>query len=684
MTKGNGLRQYRACVRCRSRKTRCDLQSLGEPGKPPCSKCVREGAECILAGSRRGGDFSHLRRGQQQRKRLRQDTTPSTSSTDHISPRQARTIEEPVHDNLQNPYDALLILAHTAGQSSDSTHPEGTAGASNRQGHIDNIDVSSGLRMTSPTIGLSVANSHSLGRELSQMNVTKITVYPLIDNGIIDPALLIQLLHLYAEKYHPFCPIVPGTVLRPDQISDTIENESFLLTSVLVVASKDRRDLVDLHKSIWTYMRQLILDVVLGMTSIRNVGCVEGLLLLGEWTLLNQGHTDDGGEGAAWSILGLAVRLAYLLRLEDSSFKGGDGEVDTSIQRERLAWTFTYLSDRQISIRMGQAFWCRGPALSARFTANDFPALQPRHSYDEDFASLIQAQVELTTLFGNAHDILFASRSRTAEIMMRGDYTKYVDDTSKAMYAWKHAWTSLAVSPHLKSCLTLMQEYLRLYVNAFAFQAVIYRASSKSSSNSDSNDKDNPRTALVFPDSTMASPDARSIYEAINAAETLITIVVEDIDPVKHLRYMPARFYLYEIHSSVFLYKAHASGAISSGQYAQTASLMQRFTSALKLAAVDENHVASRYAKLLDRLWFRRPETTLAAAGRPENMNLEITNPGMSDSLPMLGLDINRTQLTVFDDIGLQPFDCTDTMDGLFAIPPVFPWDQCGFLNTAT
>lgn len=110
---------------------------------------------------------------------------------------------------------------------------------------------------------------------------------------------------------------------------------------------------------------------------------------------------------------------------------------------------------------------------------------------------------------------------------------------------------------------------------------------------------------------------------------------------------------------------------------------MQRFTSALKLAAVDENHIASRYAKLLDRLWFRRPETTLAAAGRPENMNLEITNPGMSDSLSMLGLDINRTQLTVFDDIGLQPFDCTDTMDGLFAIPPVFPWDQCGFLNTA-
>lgn len=104
----------------------------------------------------------------------------------------------------------------------------------------------------------------------------------------------------YADNYHPFFPIVPANVLRPECILNSIRNESFLLSSVLVVASKDRNDVGNLHKSIWNYMRQLILDVVLGMASIRNVGCVEGLLLLGEWTLLNQGHTDNGGEGAAW------------------------------------------------------------------------------------------------------------------------------------------------------------------------------------------------------------------------------------------------------------------------------------------------------------------------------------------------------------------------------------------------
>ena len=86
-----------------------------------------------------------------------------------------------------------------------------------------------------------------------------------------------------------------------------------------------------------------------------------------------------------------------------------------------------------------------------------------------------------------------------------------------------------------------MQEYLRPYVNAFAFQAVLYRASVRHASN---NNSEGTRPNIIFPDSTMASPDARHIYEAVDAAETLLKIVTEDIDPSHHFRYMPARFYL--------------------------------------------------------------------------------------------------------------------------------------------
>lgn len=191
---------------------------------------------------------------------------------------------------------------------------------------------------------------------------------------------------------------------------------------------------------------------------------------------------------------------------------------------------------------MGQAFWCRGPALSVRFIAQDFPSLQAQSEppFCDDYASWIQAQVELTTLFGNAHDILFASKSRTVELITRGDYVKYIDDTGKAMAAWQRAWSGIAVSRALSGCLTIMLEYLRLYVNAFAFQAVLYRASGASVG---------PNTAglsprkLDFPDSTMASADARHIYEALDAAESLLRVFTDEFDE-RQLRCMPTRFCL--------------------------------------------------------------------------------------------------------------------------------------------
>ncbi|KAF5572837.1 hypothetical protein FPCIR_14170 [Fusarium pseudocircinatum] len=573
---------------------------------------------------------------------------------------------QPVHD-------ALLVLAHAAGQPEDEDGLDADQHASNEYESQANATEAS-----PSTIAMHIARPGHL--QPGMASEATVNDYPLVKDGTLDLIILIQLLRHYADNFHCFFPIVPKDVLKPECILETIETETFLLTAILIVTSKDQPDLTATHKSIWEYMRGLILNVVLGKASVRKVGTVEGLLLMGEWTLQNRTQVDDGDEAAAWSIVGLAVRLAYLLRLEDSGFKGDDVELD-SVHRERLAWTFTYLSDRQISIRMGQAFWCRGPALSARFTARDFPALQPRRSHDDDFASFIQAQVELTTLFGNAHDILFASRSRTAELMMRGDYTKYIDDATKAMYSWQHAWASLSISPHLRVCLNLMQEYLRLYVNAFAFQAVIYRASINNDTSSDSPHDSRPRTSKIFPDSAMASPDARHIYEAADAAETLIRILADDMHPEKRLRYMPARFYLYEVHSAVFLYKAHACGAISSGKHAHVACLMGRFISALKAAAIDENHIAASYARLLERLWFRKAYTLSVNDEHSDNVNDELGNSVIADTLSTLETDASMAQVPSFDDLGLQSFDYTDTLDGLFSMSSVPSWDQIPFFN---
>ncbi|KAI1288981.1 hypothetical protein F5Y03DRAFT_388940 [Xylaria venustula] len=587
MTRGTGQRLYRACTRCRARKAKCDL------------KCAKEGVECIAAASRRGGDYSQFRRGQKTgRISIGQCSGPSLD-------KEPSDTTEPgcsgVHGSLRHPSDALLILANAArDNASPALAPEDTA--------------------STDTASAQIPDNHPAG----------LGSYPPLRGDMLTPELIDHLLRHYAQNYHSLYPVVPLSILQPSYLANTIKQDCFLLKAILVIASRDRTDLAQLHASLWEYMQKLILDVVLGLAHIRTVGCVEGLLLLGEWIPAPLGHdgNSDGGEGTAWSIVGLGVRLAYLLRLEDSSFKD-EQHLDALTQRKRLA----------------------GPPLSTRFTADDFPSLRPKHSYEDGLASLLQAQIELTTLFGNAHDILFASKQRTKE----------------AVAAWKDSLNKLNTARHLKCCLMIMEHYLLLYVNAFAFQAVLYRYSATPGT----------RARSCFPASTMASPDAQRIYAAVDAANKILRITAEEIDPEKHLRYLPARFYLYTIHSAVFLFKAHTSGAISPTNASQTITLARRFISTLVTAASDSSHIAARYARLLQRLQFQKVDTGNNPTKNSITLTLDFGNNAddMSlNSLPALGTGGNNYQLPLFDSTSLLHFDYADKTDDLFTMPPSFQW----------
>lgn len=139
----------------------------------------------------------------------------------------------------------------------------------------------------------------------------------------------------------------------------------------------------------------------------------------------------------------------------------------------------------------------------------------------------------------------------------------------------------------------------------------------------------------------------------------------------------------YEIHSSVFLYKAHASGAIPESRYGHTISLIQRFITLLQTIAINENHVASRYARLLHHLWFQLPPSPPEEA-RPDKcgMRPEPDNPFGTVDAPIVDASYGASLL---EDIGLGPdaLEGAEWMDGFFAMPPAFPYDLSMFLKQA-
>jgi hypothetical protein len=212
--------------------------------------------------------------------------------------------------------------------------------------------------------------------------------------------------------------------------------------------------------------------------------------------------------------------------------------------------------DRQISVRTGRAFWSRGPGPLTGFTRGDFPTLQPKSSKDENYASIFQATLELTQLFSNVHEVLYNQRGSQLKALLVKDYIKYIDDFRAAIKGWNSLWgtltcaccpdfqlknliadeTSIVIgSTNLKATLLISYDYLRLYTNAFAFQATFRRPRASK------HKQQTQRPTFV---SIASDPDARFIYEALDAAKSLLVTVNNFVDPETCLRYMPLRFYL--------------------------------------------------------------------------------------------------------------------------------------------
>lgn len=194
------------------------------------------------------------------------------------------------------------------------------------------------------------------------------------------------------------------------------------------------------------------------------------------------------------------------------------------------------MADRQISVRLGQSFRSRGPSLAANFTAKDFPTLQPHpENENEDYASALEAFMEMVQLLHNAHAILYSSKERTRAMVYEGYYARYLDDFHTAAKSGHSKWSDLPASPRVKSTLLIMYEYISLYTNAFSFQAVLTRASAH-----------DQHSKQLLSDGIMASPDGRFIFDAIRAAMNLLALM-NSLDPHQVICYLPSRYYLYAI-----------------------------------------------------------------------------------------------------------------------------------------
>ncbi|CAL3971231.1 unnamed protein product [Diplocarpon coronariae] len=656
-TKGlDAMRAYRACLHCRNRKSKCDLDP--NQGRPPCRRCQRENRECVLGESHRGG--------RRVRKRPRAEdgsaegehtppmnpgyqTSPGHSTAPSVSKSQS-TIpaadsqytpvpgqilqqpepptqysnrapwqapspgadgratgqsqyppilspsrnQQPHHPRLestvglagkshegiasatlQNPSDALEILAQVADRADDSISPrsDGPPGQAKRRAPLPRPD---------PPVPL----------------VDTWYYKPILD-GSMSPELVYQLFASYEQFHHPFFPIIPRETFDTQRMQWLSRYEPHLFSAILTVASKDDERI---HQVCYDHMQQLISNILAGADA--NVEAVEALLLLSQWVSHRPQVASTVGRGeedrVAWMYIGTALRLAYFLEIDRTSFNCDTQEDSVIFDRKRLVWAACYICDRQVSVRVGKGFWARGPGPLSGLKADDFPTLQPASLHDADSAMVFQAVLELTQIFSNVHDILYSSKGHGWKEMLEGRYAKYLDDFRYSINTWNEAWQSLECPSYIRVSLLLTYDYLRLYLNAFAYQATMARALT------DKRDSQhNPSRSIPLINAT--APDARFIYEAINAATSLLSRFITSVDP-KTLRHMPSSYYLYIIYSAVFLYKARSTTSMNEAERESLHSTIRRTIERLRVSSVGANQMGHRYARLLELLWRKSPK----------------------------------------------------------------------------
>lgn len=499
--------------------------------------------------------------------------------------------------NLQNPSDALGILARVAGET--SSNEEASAGNSTLGPNVQTGRAPS-ISMAAPPLSFS---------------------YPLLDKGILTVHSLCQLLVRYQQQYHPYYPIAPAHAFDTSRLAETVSKERHLLTALLLIASKDLVDEPNIYEACMEHMKSLVSELAAGGEA--DIEAVEALLLLAEWAPYTQRGSGKIGKGEedkeSWMHVGIALRIAYFLALDRYSFRFVDQSKDPNHDRKRLIWTASYVSDRHTSIRIGKGFWSRGPGPLTTLRREDYPSLIPKSPNEEDFASIFQANLELTQLFSNVHDTLYSNPSSSFRSHMSGSYIKFIDDFRSAIYGWKSVWGTLTCSPHLKACLLMSYDYLRLYTNAFAFQATVLRAlpAATNATNPTASSSSGPPFNMQAPQRVFATnnvgavSDARFIYEGLDAAKAILTTVNNFVDPERSLRFMPLRYYLYLVYAGVFLYRARCTGVISSEEDRAIRAMINETVSRLQRSSVGSGigfqHPGSRYSQLLKLLWAKVP-----------------------------------------------------------------------------
>ena len=402
-----------------------------------------------------------------------------------------------------------------------------------------------------------------------------------------------------------------------------------------------------IHHRLWQHCQQLTMRLIFGQekstkSKIRSLGTVEALLLTAEWhprslhfppetdgwdddlisTVPKPSEYSDSNATSAnrwledmiepsrrsdqmsWMLLGCALSLAHELGIfetEDSESTGEEQEwrEQITLRRQRVQ-RLLYVYINQLAWRIG----CMSPipqSLNHAVLGGRKPrGLSPPGS---TWLTFMDSWIELTKLAQSVTDMFFPSAKFARQQLHSGRYVGLLEHFRPLLNQWKDKY----LQPHVLdkaffNDLFIEYHFVRVYTHSVGMQAVVERAVA----DSDPNSFDDVRPMTIDP------TDYEYIQEVIDGCCQILQKVTH-LAEVGALRFSPVRIVLRITSASIFLMKALSLGT-RQATLQESLAVLEKSISALKSNALDDVHLSTRYATLLDMHVSRLRRNLLASS----------------------------------------------------------------------
>ncbi|KAF9888678.1 hypothetical protein FE257_008436 [Aspergillus nanangensis] len=466
----------------------------------------------------------------------------------------------------------------------------------------------------------------------------------------------VTFIDLFFKNMSPLSPILTDFYAHHRNHQWLVTRDPVLCCTILMISSRyhllpgaggESRNFF-IHHRLWQHCQQLVMRLTFGQERssqprVRSIGTIEALILMSEWhprslhfppdsdgwdfDLIsvdpepqdsdNQSSTnrwlEDMIEPArrsdqmSWMLLGSALSLAHelgIFEVDDKKYSyppGHEGFISEDLlklRRERVQ-RLLYVYINQLAWRIGCVSLMPqslNHAILGRQTNRD------SNGFGDEWMSFMDSWMDLTKLAKSVTDMFFPTVSFARQQLHSGRYIDLLDHFRPLLVKWKekHLRPQL-LNKQFFDILFIEYHFVRVYTHSVGMQAVVERVLADSDPNAEE-----VRALNIDP------IDYEYIQEVIDGCCRILQKVAQ-LAEIGALRFSPVRIFLRITSSSIFLMKALSLGT-RQAKLRESLDILQQTIQSLRSNALDDIHLSTRYATLLDMHVSRLRRNLLASS----------------------------------------------------------------------